>query len=311
MPSSSEPETLLTCPDCGQENFSARGLQAHQGGKTCRARASKLSVVTVEPPTNDLTMRSNSGDSSLSFPAIVSLSSNLDAVNVIRWLESALPVYERSRGTLARQAVMIGYALICIRDFCPRGSLAVIKKMQVFSRSRATLDRCIKAAQIYAENRGLLTDKGQIQEPTDTLSLFQPEFDFNDPSAHPLSLDIAQYVGDANIADLLEKDILGDDDGNTPPNGHQKDAAKNRTKETPDGIRREAFKRAFKTFSKSFHAHEWTCLYQRGAPDLVKTGLDVGALELEEFLSKALAAVSAHNKEAANKERSKKGGKSC
>lgn len=268
----------------------------------------KLAVVTVETPSNDLTMRSNDGDSSLSLPAIKSLSTNVDAVNVIRWLESALPVYERSRGTLARQAVMIGYALICIRDFCPRGSLALIKKMQVFSRSKATLERCMKAAQLYAENRGLLTEKGTIQEPMETASLFQPEFDFNDPSAHPLSLDIATYVGDANIADLLEKDIL-DDDENQPPNGHQKDAAAKRTKETPQGIRRESFKRAFKAFSKSFGAHEWTCLYERAAPEALAKGLDLGRLDLEDFLTKALEAVTAHNKEAASKERTKKGGK--
>lgn len=31
--------TLHTCPDCGQGNFTATGLKAHQGGKTCKARA--------------------------------------------------------------------------------------------------------------------------------------------------------------------------------------------------------------------------------------------------------------------------------
>lgn len=271
----------------------------------------KTAEVTVEPAENDLTMRSNGGDSSLEIYKNFTLSgatSNVDGVSVVRWLETALPVYERSRGTLARQAVMIGYALICIRDFCPRGSLAALKKMQAFSRSRATLDRCVKAAQIYAESRGLLTEKGQLQEPSDAASIFQPEFDFADPNAHALSLDIAQYVGDSSITELLEKDILGEDENNVP-NGHQKDAANKRTKETPQGIRREAFKRAFKGFFKSFNAHEWTCLYQRGAADLVSTGLDVGTLDLEAFLSKALAAVEKHNKDAAAEVRISKGGR--
>lgn len=38
-------ETLHTCPDCGQTNFTAKGLKAHQGGKTCVKRAA---LVTTE-----------------------------------------------------------------------------------------------------------------------------------------------------------------------------------------------------------------------------------------------------------------------
>lgn len=34
-------DDLHTCPDCGQTGFSARGLKAHQGNKTCRARAAE------------------------------------------------------------------------------------------------------------------------------------------------------------------------------------------------------------------------------------------------------------------------------
>ena len=36
-------ETLHTCPDCGQENFTLSGLKTHQGGKTCLKRAAQSS----------------------------------------------------------------------------------------------------------------------------------------------------------------------------------------------------------------------------------------------------------------------------
>jgi hypothetical protein len=38
-------ETLHTCTACGQAGFTARGLKAHEGNKTCKARASTALVV--------------------------------------------------------------------------------------------------------------------------------------------------------------------------------------------------------------------------------------------------------------------------
>lgn len=275
-----------------------------------------LSEVTVEAPDSRQLAKKEGGitDDLKGF----SLVSHLDGLNgtaVIQWLERAVPAYETSRTQTTLMGLSIGYALLIVRDFSPRGTLTAIKKMQSFGRSSRTLDRCIKLAQNFITAKGLADEKsGKLAKPADAPAFFQSELDLGSGSnalTNPLFADMAAFVGESTMAELLDSDLLGEDDSPMPPNGHQKDAAKNRTKETPEGIRREAFKRAFKTFSKSFHAHEWTCLYQRGAPDLVKTGLDVGALELEEFLTKALAAVSAHNKEAANKERSKKGGKSC
>lgn len=43
----SKPETLQTCPDCGQGNFTTSGLKSHQGGKTCKARAAKKHDVST------------------------------------------------------------------------------------------------------------------------------------------------------------------------------------------------------------------------------------------------------------------------
>lgn len=227
--------------------------------------------------------------------------SGVEGVQIIRWLEAALPVYERSRGQLARQAVMIGYALICVRDFGGRGSLAALKKLQVFSRSEATLKRCIKAAQIYAEKRGLLTNKGQLAAVQEPETFFHPEFDFSDPAAHPLSLDIAEYVGDSTLKDLVEADALGDDGSNTPPQGHQAESAKKRAvKETAEQLR-AAYLKSFSAWQTQHGAGAWKALYLHGNPKL-KT---LGTLDVEKALEAALAAVKEHNKAEAAKERRK------
>jgi hypothetical protein len=123
---------------------------------------------------------------------IMSTNSTLDGVAVIRWLEQAVPAYERHRGQLARQAVMIGFALIAVRDFGQRGALNALYKMQIFAQCDRTLRRCMKVAQIYADQRGLtIAETGKLKEPQEAASLFQADFDFSDAGAHPLSRDIA------------------------------------------------------------------------------------------------------------------------
>lgn len=289
MPKAS-PETLHTCPRCGQENFTARGLAGHLGKGHCKRRAAELEIA---PADNVAIVATNGGN----LP-ILPLSPLGDGVAVIRWLELAIPAYQRSRGQLARQAVMIGYACICIRDFGARGSLAALKKMQFFQASARTIDRCIKAAQIYAESRGLVTPKGQLTEVSEPEKLFHPEFDFSDPSAHPLSLDIAEYVGDANIADLLERDIL-EGDSSAPPQDHQKDSSKKRAVKETAEQRRAAYVKAFTTWQEKHGSGGWKALYLNGNPKL-KT---IGTLDVEAALKAALEVVQAHNKTEAAKER--------
>ncbi|MES2596028.1 MAG: hypothetical protein V4662_11860 [Verrucomicrobiota bacterium] len=223
----------------------------------------------------------------------------LEVVAVIRWLEAALPVYERSRGTLARQAVMIGYALICVRDHCPRGSLAELKKMQVFQRSARSLDRCIKAAMHYAQSRGLIT-QGKLQEPQEAATFFHPEFDFSDPKAHPLSLDIAEYVGDATLKDLVEKDALEVDE-NEPPQDHQDTSAKNRAVKETAEQKRAAYSAGFAKWHVMHGAGKWKALYLHGDPKQKR----LGTLDVEEILKAALEEVQAHNKAEAAKEKRK------
>lgn len=43
-------EQLLTCPDCGQHGFSARGLSAHRGTKHCRRRGQEIADALESGP---------------------------------------------------------------------------------------------------------------------------------------------------------------------------------------------------------------------------------------------------------------------
>ena len=41
-------DLLFTCPDCAHENFTAKGLKAHRGNKTCLNRQAERSAVALE-----------------------------------------------------------------------------------------------------------------------------------------------------------------------------------------------------------------------------------------------------------------------
>jgi hypothetical protein len=223
-----------------------------------------------------------------------------DGVAIIRWLEQAVTAYERNRGQLAKQAVMIGYALICVRDFGQRGALSTLHRMQAFSRSENTLKRCLKCAQIYADQRGLtLAETGKLKEPQEAASLFQADFDFSDESAHPLARDIAAYVGSSTVTDLLERDLLDPTEGrDSPPQGHQAESAKRRALKEPAELRRFRYKKHFHQWATCHGAGDWQALYLHGNN---RQG-DLGTLDLETFLEAALKAVREHNKAESAKE---------
>lgn len=288
MPKNATLEVLVSCPDCGQENFHPRALATHRGSASCKrkiaAMAKKSAVIPYE-------------EAAKSF-AIVANPTPLQMVDVIRWLEAALPVYERSRGQLATRAVIIGYALICVRDHGAKGALTALKKMQVFARSQRTLDRCVKAAQIYAEARGLTTPAGKLTEVREPEALFHPEFDFDNPDSHSLCRDIAEYVGDQSIADLMEKDALeSDEDG--PPQDHQSTSAKKRSLKETAEIKRAKYQKAFQAFHVLHGAGDWRHLYLHGDPAQKR----LGTLDLEKALEAALKAVREHNKTESAKEK--------
>lgn len=296
-------KTLHTCPDCGQENFSARGLKTHQGGKTCKARAGKKE-------TTALTLVQGYEEAAEAeygltvTPQIPLTLSGAEGVDVIRWLERAVPAYEQARVHTGRMAVMIGYALLTVRDHGPRGAMSTLKKMQIFGKSKRTLDRCAKLAQLFADAQGLTKDAKLIAN-NDAAAFFQAEFDFNDVSGNALMMQMAAFVGDSSITELLEKDLLGVDD-NTPPTGHQGEIK--RDKKTKSLMMRAHFIKAFKSFLNVCACGDWKALYLHAAPGS-KPGQDCGLLDLEAFLLRTYEEVKSHNKQQAAQERSTKGTK--
>ena len=237
-------------------------------------------------------------------PQIPLTLSGAEGVDVIQWLERAVPAYEQARGQTARMAVMIGYALLTVRDHGPKGAMATLKKMQVFGRSKRTLDRCAKLAQLFADAQGLTKDAKLIAN-NDAAAFFQAEFDFNDVSGNALMAQMAAFVGDSSITEILEKDLLGVDD-NAPPTGHQGEIK--RDKKTKSLLRRANFLKAFKGFFNACAVEDWQALYLHPTPGS-KPGQDCGLLDLEAFLLRTYEAVKTHNKEQAAQERSTKGTK--
>lgn len=295
-------ETYHTCPDCGQKGFTARGLQAHQGNETCKARANQKAAAPLTLVKGYEDAAEAEYGLTVVTPQIPLTLSGAEGVDVIKWLERAVPAYEQARGQTARMAVMIGYALITIRDFGPRGAMGTLKKMQIFGRSKRTLDRCAKLAQIFADAQGLTKD-AKLVANGDAAAFFQAEFDFNDAASNPLMAQMAAFVGESSITEILEKDLLGVDE-NAPPTGHQGDIK--RDKKTKSLLMRAHFLKAFKGFLNVCACEDWKALYLHAAPGS-KPGQDCGLLELEAFLLRTYEAVKNHNKEQATQERLTKG----
>ncbi len=217
----------------------------------------------------------------------------------------AVPTYERARSQTALMGLSIGYVLVIVRDFTKRGTLARLKEGELFGKSVSTLNRCMRLAQKFIEAKKLTDAEGKLANTEGALALFQTGVDFNEKAlSKPFLADMSAWVGDYSMRDLLDSDLLGEDEAETP-NGHQKNTAAKRTKDSATTLKREAFAKAFKGLHASFFAHEWKCLYQRKDPD-TKPGDDVGLLDLEESLDEMLKAVREHNKQAAQSLRVKK-----
>lgn len=115
-------ETLHTCPDCGQPNFTASGLKTHQGGKTCQKRAAAKSS---------------------------------DVGKLIEGYEAAA---EKEYGLSQPKASLEGEAAACVSRFLAfhetvKGNVLAVKLAKFFGGIEVqTL--CDLHAEIYGETRG-------------------------------------------------------------------------------------------------------------------------------------------------------------
>lgn len=223
---------------------------------------------------------------------------NLTPAQAVSWLEHAIPQYEVQSKKTAFMAVAIGYALIIVRDFGARGSLTALKKIGVFARSESTLKRCVRAAQKFIEAAGLVTDKLTLKDADANLFTqdAQGEFIFDtapDAKREGILAKIAEFVGDSTITDLIADQSLGLENGSNPPQGHQKESAKKRTKETPEQIARDEFTASLAALKADFADAKWhhLTLTQRE--------------KLNDWLADAARQVKEHNKQV-NREKLKR-----
>jgi hypothetical protein len=136
-------ETLHTCPDCGQPNFSASGLKSHQGGKTCKARAAAKSS---------------------------------DVVTLIEGYDAAA---EAEYGLSKPKASLEGEAAACVSRFLAfhetvKGNVLAVKLAKFFGGIEVqTL--CDLHAEIYGETRGGDQSTGKTDSESVLLETFLEE----------------------------------------------------------------------------------------------------------------------------------------
>ena len=212
----------------------------------------------------------------------------LSPVQVVQWLEAAVPQYEAMRGQMAKAALAIGYALIVVRDFGERGSLAKLKKMHAFGRSERTLKRCVALAQKFLVATDRIDPKShKLANASDVTGFFQSEFDFNNAAPDSILSAMSEWAGDSSITELMEAEEFGPED-NTPPAGGK--SAKNKflggkaPLQTPEELLRQAFQEAFKEFQEEFASLSWHQLY------------DEDLTQLETYLETTWRTVAAENK---------------
>ncbi|MES2598637.1 MAG: hypothetical protein V4662_25100 [Verrucomicrobiota bacterium] len=140
-------EKLLTCPDCGQKNFTASGLKTHRGGKTCQRRMQALEVGQPAAPATSLAVTA--------LPDISVM--GMDEATMAAAIKDDIQRYERTSKEAAYVALRIGLRLIWIRDNEAYGSLtSFIKQNFGGAKSSATLYNYISTAGQFLKDAGML-----------------------------------------------------------------------------------------------------------------------------------------------------------
>ncbi len=272
-----------------------------------KSKSIKTAEVVVLPKSAKVSLETESTELTLRNPLIPQFT-NLGQIG--EWLKTEVQAFERDERALTLRMVRIGMVLVWVEKTQPRGAQASLLQLHFGNRSEGQLKKYITAARKVMRELGMLSGN-KLAESTDLsqVVLFQPDlFDDAETLKHNTVLKkVSDFIGGRSLSKLLQEDsplALGEPDlpGTRTPNGHQKDAANNRNLKTPEMIKRQAFQKAFLEFQASFMAKEWQHLYRDTLPDTELLGL----LELEGFLKKAHAEVTAHNREQALKERTSK-----
>lgn len=210
-------ETLHTCPDCHQGGFSERGLKAHQGGKTCQARAKQAKILEVVSTPKKATVATVA-----IVPQVATLGGTAD--EMATEIKADIERYERTSKEAAFIALRIGMRLIYIRDNDTFGSLAKFIDAHFSNKGRRTLTRYISIASQFLKDAGMLDKKthlltGKALEAAAPIVTEQLEL-FTDPQAklEGAMKKLVKWVGTRGLADIY-RDLEQRSARNTPPPG--------------------------------------------------------------------------------------------
>lgn len=209
------PETLLTCPDCGQKNFSASGLKAHRGGKTCQRRKQALEVEGASAPATSLAVTA--------LPEVSVM--GMDEATMAAAIKSDMERHERTSREAAFIALRVGLRLIWIRDNEAYGSLSTFVKNNFKGKSERTLFNYISTTGQFLKDAGLLdktTHKltGKALTAAAPIVMEQLEL-FTDPKAklEGAMKKLVKWVGTRGLSEIYKDLEAKKKAASTPPPG--------------------------------------------------------------------------------------------
>lgn len=204
----------------------------------------------------------------------------LQPADLVLWLRQAVPHYLQGRKKLMQQSLLLGFALIVVRDHCQRGSLANIMTLCTSQGqgSKRTLQRCMSHAQEFITARGLGNEAGKLSEKADISGLFQPEFDLTvTTQAGSLMEQIDSYC--AEKENQFEKELIGEiDEALFPPDG-----AKLKKLKTSEEEQRNRWQAALTNLQTEFATGSW------------KQAFNVELLKAEKWFEKTLKTLKPAN----------------
>jgi hypothetical protein len=178
----------------------------------------------------------------------------LQPTDLVLWLRQAVPHYLQGRRKLMQQSLLLGFALIVVRDHCQRGSLANIMTLCTSQGqgSKRTLQRCMSHAQDFITARGLGNEAGKLSEKADISGLFQPEFNLSiTTQAGGLMEQIDAYC--AERENQFEKELIGEiDEALFPPDG-----PKTKKRKTSEEELRARWSAALKNLQVEYATGSW------------------------------------------------------
>ena len=205
----------------------------------------------------------------------------LQPTDLVLWLRQAVPHYLQGRKKLMQQSLLLGFALVVVRDHCQRGSLTSIMTLCTSqgNGSKRTLQRCMAMAQDFITSQGLGTESGKLSESADVSGLFQAEFDLSLTTAPSgLLQQIDDYCTTKESA--FEKDLIGEiDDETLPPTG-----SKTRKLKTSEEEQRQRWQAALANVQTEYATGSWQHAY------------NTELLKAEQWFETALKALSKANK---------------